>query len=62
MNTPQEQQRSCFNCRNEAQGYCRWALAIGDFCPPWVSDGKVIVSDMGAICNVWELREDVWEK
>lgn len=57
MSTSQEQQRSCFNCRNEAQGRCEWAQAVGDFCPPWVTNGKAIHSDMGAICNVWELRE-----
>ena len=62
MNTLQEQQRSCYVCRNEAQGRCEWAHAVGDFCPPWVSEGQVIGSDMGATCNVWELREEPWEK
>ena len=58
MNTAQEQQRSCFNCRNEAKGRCEWARSIGDFCPPWVSEARAIVleggNEMGAICNVWE--------
>ena len=50
--------RSCLNCRNEDRGYCEWARAIGDFCPPWVSEARAIVleggNEMGAICNVWE--------
>ena len=62
MRTSPEQQRSCFNCRNESQGRCEWARAIGDFCPPWVSEGKAISNDMGPVCNVWELREAAWEK
>lgn len=62
MNAKQEQQRSCFNCRNESQGRCEWARAIGDFCPPWVSEAHAISSDMGTACNVWELREAAWEK
>ena len=62
MNAKQEQPRSCLNCRNETQGRCEWARSIGDFCPPWVSEGMAIGSDMGPVCNVWELREAVWEK
>lgn len=54
MNDGKESARSCANCRNEDRGYCEWARAIGDFCPPWVTNGKAIHSDMGAICNVWE--------
>ena len=58
--------RSCINCRHEDRGYCEWARSVGDFCPPWVSDGMAIVleggNEMGAICNVWELREEPWEK
>ncbi len=68
MNTLQEQQRSCFNCRNETQGRCEWARDIESrsrdcrFCPPWVSKGKAISSDLGPVCNVWELREAPWER
>ncbi len=62
MSTSQEQQRSCFNCRNETQGCCEWARSVGDFCPPWVSEGAAIGSDMGPVCNVWELREVLWEE
>ena len=62
MSMSHEQQRSCFNCRNEAKGRCEWARAVGDFCPPWVSDGEAISSDMGPDCSVWELREAAWEK
>ena len=60
MSTYQKQQRSCFNCLNEAKGRCEWARAIGDFCPPWVSDGKALDNDMGEDCNVWELWEEPW--
>ena len=68
MNTAQEQQRSCLNCRNEDRGYCEWARDIESrnrdcrFCPPWISEGRAIGSDMGDTCQVWELREEPWEK
>ena len=68
MNTPQEQQRSCFNCRNESQGRCEWARDTESrhracrFCPSWVSEAHAISSDMGTACSVWELREEPWEK
>ena len=62
MSTSPEQPRSCGNCRNENQGRCEWARSVGDFCPPWVSEGRTINSDMGAVCNVWEPGEATWEK
>jgi len=58
------QERSCLNCRNEDRGYCEWG--IEKLCPPWADYPKAIVleggNEMGAICNVWELREEPWEK
>lgn len=68
MSTPQEQQRSCFNCCNEFQGRCEWARDIESryrdcrFCPPRAYRVQAIGSDMGATCNVWELREEPWAK
>ena len=43
MNDGKESARSCANCRNEDRGYCEWARAIGDFCPPWVSEARAIL-------------------
>ena len=68
MRTSPEQQRSCFTCRNENLGRCEWARDTESrhrdcrFCPPRISEGRAIGSDMGDTCQVWELREEPWEK